>query len=147
MMEKNYLTNPPKIWMVMAWVIFCLLVGLCVIAVPSEFSVRYDLIYFVSIGLFGALWINTYWNYPLVKKDCIEIRNLLFPSRKYRYCDIVQAEIVNTGRGPCLFIKLRERRFKKRVCIDCVDNKALDELLIDLRQRNVNVVRKSNPFE
>ena len=54
-------------------------------------------------------------------------------SVKDRYCDIVQAEIVNTGRGPCLFIKLRERRFKKRVCIDCVDNKALDELLIDLR--------------
>ena len=81
MMENKYLTNPPKVWMIMTWVIFCLVVGINIIAIPSELSVWYDLIYFIFMGLFGSLWINVYWNYPILKDDYIEIKNLLFPSR------------------------------------------------------------------
>ena len=97
--------------------------------------------------LFDLLLIYTYWNYPILHENNIEIKNLILFSCEYKYEDIKQIEIVNSAKGPIIIIKLKDRHLSRRFCIDAVDNKDLDNLAIELQQKGVYTIRKRSPFD
>lgn len=53
---------------------------------------------------------------------------------------------MNSARGP-IIIRLKDKCWSRRFCIDCVNNNDLDKLSAELQQKGVNSIRKMNPFD
>ena len=146
MRNKQYLTDPPKMWMIIFWCFFALFMAMLVYGATGEDWSASGL-YLMALGVFYALYARVYWNYPILHDEYLVIQNLLFLSQKFRYNDMEHITITNAGRGNLLIIKLRGKRFSRHITISCVHNKDLDNLAVDLQQKGVNTIRKRSPFD
>lgn len=145
MRNTQYLTDPPKRWMIIFWCGFALFIAILVFCATGKDWGAFGLDIIASGG-FGALYIRIYWNYPILLKDYLVIQNILHCSNKFRYNDIESATVINAGRGNLLIIKLKQKLFSRHIIISCVHDKDLDKLSADLLQKGVNTIRKKTPF-
>ena len=146
MTNKNYLTDPPKIWMIIFWCSFAVLIAFLVYGATERNWLAFVLD-LMSSGVFYVLYARMYWNYPILQEDYLVIQNILLCSSKFRYSDIEHATITNAVRGNLLSIKLRHKRFARHITISCVHDNNLDQLAVDLQQKGVNTIRKMSPFD
>jgi hypothetical protein len=142
-MDKKYYTDPPKIWAIALWLLFCSVAVLWVFTAPGKAGREpIKWLYIVFLGCFCLMYVRWYWNYPIVGRDSLIIKNLLFSSKIYRYEDIEYLEMVcNNSKGTGLAVKLKNKRFRKSVFITCVAIEQLDELYLELNQKGVIVKR------
>ena len=142
-MNKKYYTDPPKIWSIVLWCIVCLFAGLCVFMTPAKEGLEaIKWLYLIIIIGFDLMYIRWYWNYPIISSMSLEIKNLLFLSRTYRYCDIEHIDLICiNSRGTVLAVKLKNKHFRKSVYISCVAVEQLDSLSVELSEKGVLVHR------
>ena len=141
-MDKKYYTDPPKIWSIVFWAIFFSLCCVWVFSAPGTGPQIIKWFYPVCLVCFCLMYIRCYWNYPIVGRDSLIIKNLLFSSKIYRYEDIEYLEMVCiNSKGNALVVKLKNKRFRKSVFITCVAIEQLDDLYLELNQKGVIVKR------
>lgn len=145
MNNKKYLTNPPHRWIIILWCLFCLFLTWMGYLATGKYQLIWSMTSFLL--LFDLLLIYTYWNYPILHKERIEIKNLIGFSFNFKYESINKIEIMNSARGPIIIIRLKDKCWSRRFCIDCVNNNDLDKLSVELQQKGVNTIRKMNPFD
>ena len=100
-MDKKYYTDPPKIWAIALWLLFCSVAVLWVFTAPGK-AEREPIkwLYPVCLGCFSLMYVRWYWNYPIVGRDSLILKNLLFSSKIYIYEDIEYLEMVcNNSKG------------------------------------------------
>lgn len=146
MSDKKYFTDPPKMWMIIFWCCFELLIALIVYGAAGKDWEAF-ILYIITIGVFDALYARIYWNYPILTEYYLVIQNILHCSNKFKYNDIESATIINAGRGNLLIVKLKHKRFSRHIVISCVHDNDLDKLSVELQQKGVNTIRKMNPFD
>ena len=146
MKNKTYFTDPPKIWMIIFWCFFALLIAILVYGATGKNFSAFGLDIIAS-GIFGVVYARIYWNYPILQDDILVIQNLCLFSSKFRYDEIEDITIINAGRGNLLIIKLKHKHFSRHIIISCVHDNDLDRLDADLQQKGVNTIRKMNPFD
>lgn len=146
MRNKQYLTDPPKSWMIFFWCFFALLIAVLVYGATGRNWYAGGLC-IIAIALFYGFYVNIYWNYPILHEKYLVIQNVIFCSRIFKYEDIEHVIITNAGRGNLLIIKLRNKRFSRHFTISCVNDNDLDKLSADLQLNSVDTIRKKNPFE
>ncbi len=146
MSDKKYLTDPPKVGIIIFWCCFALFIAILVYGATGKDFCAFSLDLIAS-GIFGVFYAKIYWNYPIIQEDILVIQNLLLCSSKFRYDDIEHVTIINAGRGNLLIVKLKHKHFSRHIIISCVHDNDLDKLSADLQQKGVNTIRKMNPFD
>ena len=143
-MDKKYYTDPPSIWSIIFWCLFYAFCCTTVFMAPAiEGRENIKWLYIVFLVCFSLLYVRSYWNYPIIGHDFLEIKNLLFSSKLYDFRDIERVELIRANvYGTGLAIKLKNRHFRKSCYISCVAHKQLDDLYYELTQKGLEVVQR-----